>query len=106
MRATQYESPHKGPPSCVHVGHPWRGSDTTGCTYHSCHLSVGVNTAERAIRAAFSPQLRHLRKHWEQGRHSEEGSVEFVSSVSSEMRMDRGARGAQPSPISAGIFEK
>ena len=82
MQVTQYESPHEGPPSCAHVGHPWRGSDTTWCTYHSRHLNMGVNIARWAIGAAFSPQLRHLRERWEQGRHSEEGGGEFVRSVS------------------------
>ena len=43
---------------------------------------MGVNIAERAIRVAFSPQLRNLRERWEQGRHSEEGGGEFVRSVS------------------------
>lgn len=102
MRVTQYESPHEGPLSCAPVGRPWRGGDTTWCTSHSRHLSVGVNTAGRASRAALNPQLRHLRERWERGRHSEEGGGEFGWSVSMQMRMECRARGAQPGLSSAG----
>lgn len=94
MRVTQYESPQEGPLSCAPIGLLWSGGDTTWCTSHSHHLSVGVNTVGRASGAALSPQLRHLRKRWERGRHSEEGGDKFGWSVSVQTRMEPRARGA------------
>ena len=94
MRVTQYESPHEGPFLCTPAGRPWRGGDTTWCTSHTRHLSVGVNTAGRASGAALIPQQRHFRECWEGGRHSAEGGGEFGWSVSVQMRRECGARRA------------
>lgn len=95
MWVTLMDSPNEGLDRCMPVGHPWRGGDTTWCTYHSRHLNRGLMTARRASGEDLSPPHGKLKAPWAWITNCYEGVGRIGWCVNSQMKMERSARGVQ-----------